>query len=200
LIAVKACVGQGNSKVGKIPTFSLPSRLTCPGASAWCIEHCYARRFERLRPFCRAGYSRNLVLTWDAERFVSTMLAEIPPDLTCFRIHVSGDMYDQSYIDNWERICLQRPRVQFCAYTRAWGVPGLRPALESLKQLRNVALFASTDITMSLPPEGWRAAFIEGDPRASGLKCSEQNGRSESCLECRYCFMSDAGNVVFRAH
>ena len=53
-IVVKACLGRGNSKVGNIPTFSLPSRLTCPGASAWCIEHCYARRFERLRPFCRS--------------------------------------------------------------------------------------------------------------------------------------------------
>jgi len=196
----QVCVGTGNSKLGYIPTFSLPSRLTCPGASAWCIKHCYARRFERLRPFCRMGYSRNLVLTWDTDRFVGTMLARIPPELPFFRIHVSGDMYDQEYIEHWERICRQRPRVHFCAYTRSWVLPELRPALESLKQLSNVSLFASTDMTMSLPPEGWRAAFIEDDPRASGLECREQNGRSDSCLNCRYCFAPNAGNVVFRVH
>ena len=200
MIVLKACVGRGNSKVGKVPTFSLPSRFTCPGASAWCIQHCYARRFERLRAFCRLGYSRNLVLTWDAERFISTMLKEIPPDLPCFRIHVSGDFYGAEYALSWERICIERPGVHFWAYTRSWVVPELQPALEELRRIPNVALFASTDSTMPPPPEGWRAAFVEGDSRANGIKCREQNGHSDSCLSCRYCFMPNAGNVVFRVH
>lgn len=200
MIVLRACVGAGNRKVGRIPTFSLPSRLTCPGASTWCIQHCYARRFERLRTLCRLGYSRNLVLTWDTERFVSTMLAQIPPDLSCFRIHVCGDIYDREYSKSWERICLQRPGVQFCAYTRSWARPELRPALEDLRRLPNVHILASTDRTMPMPPEDWRVAFIEDDARASGLKCSEQNGRSDSCLECRYCFTAGAGHVVFRVH
>ena len=197
---VQVCVGKGNSKVGRIPTFSLPSRFTCPGASPWCIQHCYARRFERLRSFCRLGYSRNLVLTWDVERFVSTMLMKIPPDLPCFRIHVSGDLYSHEYIEGWESICLQRPGVRFWAYTRSWVVPELRPALEGLKCLRNVALFASTDSTMPLPPEDWRVAFIESDPRATGIECREQSGLSDSCLSCRYCIAPNAGHVVFRVH
>ena len=199
-IVLKVCVGHGNSKVGNIPTFSLPSRLTCPGASPWCIEHCYARRIEQLRTLCRAGYSRNLVLTWDAERFISTMLKAIPPDLPCFRIHVCGDIYDREYSNSWQRICLQRPRVQFFAYTRSWAVAELRPALEELRRLTNVQILASTDRTMPMPPEDWRVAFIEDDPRASGLKCSEQNGRSDSCLSCQYCFTPGAGHVVFRIH
>lgn len=200
MIAVKACVGKGNSKVGRIPTFSLPSRLTCPGASAWCIKHCYARRFERLRTLCRLGYSRNLVLTWDVERFISTMLKEIPPGLPCFRIHVSGDFYSPEYCQAWHNICLERPLVRFWAYTRSWVVPELWPALDELKRLNNLVLFASTDSTMPPPLIGWRAAFVEDDPRASGIKCREQNGLSDSCLSCRYCFMPGAGNVVFRVH
>jgi len=199
-ILVKACVGKGNSKVGNIPTFSLPSRLTCPGASAWCIEHCYALRIERLRPYCRSGYSHNLVLTWDTERFISTMLKAIPPDLPCFRIHVCGDLYGESYCQGWARVCLQRPRVRFWAYTRSWVVPELRPALEEMRLVENLVLFASTDPSMPLPPQGWRAAFIENDPRAEGIECREQSGYSDSCLSCRYCFMPGAGNVVFRVH
>jgi len=61
-------------------------------------------------------------------------------------------------------------------------------------------LFASTDITMPLPPEDWRVAFVESDPRATGIECREQNGLSDSCLNCRYCFAPNAGNVVFRVH
>ena len=197
---VQACIGKANSKVGPIPTFSLPSRLTCPGASTWCIEHCYARRFELLRPFCRAGYSRNLVLTWDTERFISTMLEAIPPDLPCFRIHVCGDLYGSEYIKSWLSICFQRPAINFCAFTRAWIVPELRPALEELRQLPNIQLIASTDYTMPMPPDDWRVAFIEDDARATGIECREQNGYSDSCLSCRYCFMPGAGNVVFRVH
>ena len=197
---VQVCIGRGNSKVGEIPTFSLPSRFTCPGASAWCIKHCYARRFERLRALCRMGYSRNLVLTWDTDRFVSTMLAQIPPDVPCFRIHVSGDYYDTTYIESWRKICLGRPLVRFWAYTRSWASPTLQPALEALRRLPNFCLFASTDVTMPPPPEGWRVAFVEGDPRATGIKCREQNGLSDSCLTCRYCFASNAGHVVFRVH
>ena len=197
---VQACIGMGNTKVGNIPTFSLPSRLTCPGASAWCIEHCYARRFERLRTFCRLGYSRNLVLTWDTERFIGAMLKAIPEDLPCFRIHVCGDLYSAEYARTWESICLQRPSVRFWAYTRAWVVPELRPALEELRQLSNVQVLASTDYTMPLPPEDWRVAFIEDDERASGIECREQNGLSDSCLNCRYCFAANAGHVVFRVH
>ena len=35
-------LGEGNAKVGDVYTFSLPSHATCPGASPWCLEHCYA--------------------------------------------------------------------------------------------------------------------------------------------------------------
>ena len=56
-------LGNGNMKIGAVPTFSLPARLTCPGASPWCLSHCYALRVERLRPSCRMAYARNLLLT-----------------------------------------------------------------------------------------------------------------------------------------
>jgi len=56
-------LGNGNTKIGAVPTFSLPARLTCPGASPWCLNHCYALRVERLWPSCRVAYARNLLLT-----------------------------------------------------------------------------------------------------------------------------------------
>jgi len=199
-LAVPLCLGIGNNKVGRVWTFSLPSFVTCPGASSWCRQHCYAWRFERLRPNCHRAYLRNLALSLEPERFVSHVLDSLPEDAALVRVHVGGDYYSPEYCQAWYRICEARPETQFWAYTRSYAVATLRPALEQLRALPNLAMFASVDPDMPAPPEGWRLAFIETDPRASGLRCRHQHGQAESCLECGYCFRPDGGNVVFKVH
>lgn len=88
-------LGEGNAKVGDVFTFSLPSRATCPGASKWCLKHCYAYRFERMRPACKRAYQRNLVLAQRPDEFVRVVTGVMPRILSCMRIHVSGDFYDR---------------------------------------------------------------------------------------------------------
>ena len=193
-------LGDGNAKVGPIPTFSLPSRFTCPGSSPWCLKHCYAWRFERIWPNCRLAYARNLVLSWSSRRFVKAMLRRIPEDLPALRIHVSGDFYSRAYADAWYSIMRKRPRTQFWAYSRSWNVSSLLPALERLCTLPNCELFASVDPGMPDPPSGWRVAYLEIDPRANGLPCLHQYGGAASCFDCRYCLRPGKGNVVFKVH
>ena len=200
MITNEPSLGRGNIKVGPIPTFSLPSRFSCPGATPWCLDHCYALRFERIWPNCRTAYSRNLVLTWNTRRFVRDMLRKIPQDLPHFRIHVSGDFYSKAYSHGWKRIAQMRPHTQFWAYTRSWMIPELQPALEELRALRNVHMFASVDPDMPDPPTSWRKAYLDIDPRADGLACLHQDGKAENCHECGYCFRAGTGNVVFKVH
>jgi hypothetical protein len=200
MIILEPVIGRGNVKVGPISTFSLPSRFSCPGASPWCIKHCYAARFERLWPNCRQAYSRNLVLSWIAPRFVRAMLRYIPRDLPYLRIHVSGDFQSGAYADSWLQIAQKRPHCQFFAYTRSWNVASILPALERLRALGNAHLFASVDPDMPDPPPGWRVAYLDIDPRANGVPCLHQQGQAESCHECRYCFRPGKGNVVFTVH
>ena len=194
------CIGKGNIKLGSALTFSLPSRLTCPGASPWCLRRCYAFRYERLRPSCLDAYGRNLSLSLDADRFTETMVGTLPRGLRGLRIHVSGDFYSALYTNTWIRICQARPEIVFWSYTRSWSLEAIQPSLEVLRHLSNVRLFASTDSTMPLPPVGWRTAFIEEDPRAQGMPCKKQQGHVESCLTCGYCLFSDTGHVVFKVH
>ena len=85
-------LGQGNAKAGEVFTFSLPSHASCPGASPWCLEHCYPHRYERLRPVCLRAYQRNLVLTQRAEEFVRTMIGVLPRILPCVRLRVSANL------------------------------------------------------------------------------------------------------------
>lgn len=197
---VPLCLALGNNKVGRVWTFSQPSVITCPGASIWCQEHCYARRLERFRVNCRQAYLRNLALSHEPSKLVEKVLTTLPEDAQHMRIHVGGDFYEVQYVRAWLTICQARPDTQFWAYTRSWNVPELLPGLERLRALPNVELFGSTDRNMSLPPNGWRAAFIEGDFRASGLVCPHQQGLLPSCLACGYCLRPRQGNVVFKTH
>ena len=199
-LEIPICLPVGNIKVGKVYTFSLPSFVTCPGASTWCRSHCYAARIERLRPHSRRAYARNLALSLDPGRFTARLLDSLPEDARLLRIHVGGDFHSKEYAESWIDVCKARPRTTFWSYTRSWNVKTLLPILEKLRLVPNVQLFASVDADMPLPPEDWRIAFLAIDPRATGILCRHQQGEVESCLECGYCFRKADGNVVFKVH
>ena len=193
-------LGEGNMKVGEVFTFSLPSKTTCPGATAWCLTHCYAWRYEQIRPACQKAYQSNLALATDTERFQRTMIGVLPRIMPSFRLHVSGDFFNADYCSAWFEICKAFPQTRFWGYTRSWAAAELREALKRLRDLPNMQLFASVDPTMPLPPEGWRVAFVLTDPRARGMLCNSQAGEENSCLACGYCFERDKGNVIFKVH
>lgn len=195
------CVGTGNKKVGaRVPTFSLPSKITCPGKSTWCVQHCYADRLERLRPNIRTAYERNLDICRYPVLLVNFILNRLTTDSPWFRIHPSGDFFDVGYINAWQEIVASRPDIQFWSYTRSWAVPELLGPLEELKSLPNMHLYASTDTSMPLPTENWPIAFIEHDARATGTPCQYRFGNAASCLECGYCLQNDNRNVIFKQH
>ena len=193
-------LGEGNAKVGEVFTFSLPSKITCPGASAWCLERCYAHRYEQRRPICRKAYENNLARAQDTRKFTETMIGILPRIMTSFRIHVSGDLYSREYTESWIQICEAFPNTRFWAYTRSWAVEALRGPLERLRDTRNMQLFASTDPGMPLPSKGWRVAFVNTDSRANGVYCDTQLQEKGNCQTCGYCVSRTSGNVVFRAH
>lgn len=193
-------LGEGNMKVGDVFTFSLPSKTTCPGASIWCLKHCYAHRYEQFRPGCRKAYGENLALTQDPKEFVRTMTGILPRIMPAFRIHVSGDFYSAPYAEAWTEICRAFPQTLFWGYTRSWQVPELQGPLHGLRNLANVQIFASVDPDMPLPPEGWRRAFVLSDSRARGMLCAFQTEEQRQCLVCGYCLKRRRGDVIFKVH
>ena len=120
---------------------------TCPGSTPECERICYAKRIAG--PV--ADLYRINSLSWD--------VPPIPEDAKILRIHVSGDFDSVAYINNWIARLKERPDVTVWAYTRSWRVVGLLPALETLRVLPNVQLFASMDSSHTdVPPTGWRRA------------------------------------------
>ena len=217
--------GRGNRKLGDVYTYSrLPGRPcrpplgsdrptlsvgTCPGATPECLSICYAARVVAEDGMVAQVWTDN---SGDA------VPANLPYDCTLFRLHVSGDFDTENYILGWHDVLAHHDRVTAWAYTRSWRVPELLPALEKLRALPNVQLFASMDAsTVELPPVGWRRAWIDGDARADTrgvpetrnrhtfdnqrtLVCPEQTGHKPTCQACRYCFDGRRGDVTFLQH
>lgn len=51
-------ISSGNSKLGKIPSVSLPAGATCR-SDCECSRKCYAKKLERLRKTVREAYQHN---------------------------------------------------------------------------------------------------------------------------------------------
>lgn len=182
---------------------------TCPGATPECQAICYAAR-----PVAERGPVARM---WRANSITDDVPEELPPGCTLLRLHISGDFSSVRYIDGWQQLLARHPEVRVWAYTRSWRVPALLPALERLRALPNVQMFASMDVsTTEIPPAGWRRAWIDGDPRqhetqlsdqnritfdgAPSLVCPEETGRKPNCEACRYCFDGRRGDVTFLKH
>lgn len=90
-------ISNGNSKLGVIPSVSLPACTTC-NPSAPCFKTCYARRLEARRASVRDSYAHNLdVLVADPRAYwLQVRAAAVMARF--FRFHVSGDMPNAEYL------------------------------------------------------------------------------------------------------
>lgn len=207
--------GIGNLKIGlNVYTYSrLPGRDggTCPGSTPECEAVCYAKRVV-----AEAGIVSSV---WALNSQTEDAPESLPDGCRLLRLHISGDFTSVPYINGWTELLARHPDVTVWAYTRSWRVPSLLPALERLRALPNVQMFASMDeTTPELPPTGWRRAWIDGDTRAQRdpvldqytsrvtfdgtrtLVCPEQTGLKADCATCRYCFDGQRGDVTFLKH
>lgn len=193
---------------------------TCPGSTPECERICYAARVTEEMGDVASMWLRNTM---------TDAVPPIPEEAKILRFHVSGDFNSVTYVSNWITRISARPDVQVWGYTRSWRVPELLQHLENLRALPNVQLFASMDkSTPEMPPDGWRRAWIDGDPRAGEvykilahtdkaamfkhfevqdtgdhvktLICPEETFAAKDCQECGFCFAGPRNDVTFLEH
>ena len=201
-------ISPNNTKLGKIPSFSLPAITSCPGRTTWCSTLCYADKISRIYKNAAKSYQTNYTAAQYKQNFVQHMNTEIlklyNKGIKVFRMHVSGDFYDVKYIHNWVSIANANPNMMFYGYTRSWSIPNMLSHLEALRGLHNVILFASTDdTTVGNVPAGWREAYA-GSVKPNGKKmvtCLEQAGKVATCDKCKICFNTKSNlNIHFKPH
>lgn len=111
-------ISPGNSKLGAIPSVSLPSVVTCRACA--CQRKCYARKLERLRPTVANSYKNNLeVLREEPDTYWREVEAAIMTS-RFFRFHVSGDIPDANYLTNMVKIATRQRHCEILCFTKKY--------------------------------------------------------------------------------
>lgn len=112
-------ISPGNSKLGSIPSVSLPAGTTCR-TDCECYKKCYAQKLERMRPSVKNAYKHNLDLLQQSpgiywrEVEASIMMSRF------FRFHVSGDIPDEYYLSRMVEIARRNPHCEILCFTKKY--------------------------------------------------------------------------------
>lgn len=114
-------ISKGNSKMGAIPSVSLPACITC-NPNAPCFKLCYAAKITRLYKTVKTAYENNLhilntnpVLYWEGVKKGAQMARY-------FRYHVSGDIPNIEYFYNMVNLARDLPNTNFLAFTKQYYI------------------------------------------------------------------------------
>ena len=114
-------ISAGNSKLGSIPSVSLPAIFTCR-SDCDCYKKCYATKLEKMRPSVRNAYQHNLKLLKESPEIywreveASIMMSRF------FRFHVSGDIPDEKYFNNMIHIAERNPHCEILCFTKKYEI------------------------------------------------------------------------------
>ncbi|QFG10459.1 hypothetical protein KIV65_gp08 [Mycobacterium phage Anthony] len=203
--------------------FGLPSgrQFSCPEATDFCGQICYAGKLEKIYK----GVSAVLLRNWEALKdagledttiLLEEMIAAFVKDCDkrgarkIFRIHWDGDFFSGTYVAAWSRVIKANPEVQFWAYTR---VATAATFLHAQKH-DNLSLYFSSDednvtVARALADKGIRIAhvaktFDQGKAEFSdAVRCPENNkaialisDKGSACARCGLC-VDGRRNVLF---
>lgn len=121
---LKVSISAKNSKMGPIPSVSLPPVITCKhwetcknAKGKFC---CYAMRMykNKARGSIRAAWDRNFeILNTDRDSYFCQIKAAAMVT-RFFRWHVSGDIVDIDYLDRMVKIARELKNTEFLAFTK----------------------------------------------------------------------------------
>lgn len=114
-------ISSGNSKMGAIPSVSLPAGVTCR-QDCECSKKCYAKRLERMRPSVHQAYQHNYdLLTHDSDTYWREVEASIMMS-RFLRFHVSGDIPDTAYFEHMVDIARTNTHCEILCFTKKYDI------------------------------------------------------------------------------
>ena len=196
-------ISKGNIKTGAIPSFSLPSGITCSKeACATCYkENCYAQKLERLRKTVRNAWSENYQVATTDLPFLESYLDKFfskPNAPRLFRIHVGGDFFSWDYFCMWIRIAVAHPQTRFLAFTKQTDI--IRPTVFGALP-KNFALVLSAWPGVPLDEELRKRLPVAWVDDGKETRIPEDAIRCPgNCETCTSCWALDGKDVVFKKH
>ena len=117
-------ISKGNSKMGAIPSVSLPACITC-NPDAPCFKLCYAAKITRLYKTVKTAYENNLNILKENPIEYWQQVKQAARMARYFRYHVSGDIPDLEYFNNMVVLAQELPHTQFLAFTQQFDIVNL---------------------------------------------------------------------------
>ncbi len=172
-------ISDRNSKMGRIPSVSLPPVLSCPPGVP-CGEDCLAcHRRYKTRPV-KAALARNWeVCQTDRQLYFNALegfLAFKGPEF--FRFHVAGDIPDQAYLRRMYRLARRFFKTKFLVFTKNHGLNfGSRPSNMAVL----LSMWPEWGDTRKRMPRAWLNVPEETRMPSDVMHCS---GACDSCGLC----------------
>ena len=117
----KLSISPGNSKMGAIPSVSLPPIITCP-KNCPCAKKCYANKLCRIYPSVKKAYQNNYEILLKNDLEYWQQVRKAVKTTKYFRYHVSGDIPDAHYF-NWMVTTAEfEPDTMFLAFTKKYDI------------------------------------------------------------------------------
>ena len=114
-------ISKGNSKMGAIPSVSLPACITC-NPNAPCFKLCYAAKITRLYKTVKTAYENNLnILNTDPDSYWE-QVKQGAQMARYFRFHVSGDIPNGAYFMEMINLANELPGTMFLAFTKQYNI------------------------------------------------------------------------------
>ena len=114
-------ISKGNSKMGAIPSVSLPACITC-NPNAPCFKLCYAAKITRLYKTVKTAYENNLTILKENPALYWDQVKNGAKMARYFRYHVSGDIPDLTYFNNMVVLAQELPHTSFLAFTKQYKI------------------------------------------------------------------------------
>ena len=118
---LKVSISNGNSKMGAIPSVSLPPCTTC-NPKAPCFKKCYAVKLQRRYNTVKSAYERNLDILETSPGAYWAQVKGAAMTARFFRFHVSGDIPTLDYFKNMVALATECPHTNFLAFTKQYPI------------------------------------------------------------------------------
>jgi hypothetical protein len=227
-------INAGNLNTSKLKSSSI-SKISSIGNNAFSLlagpnfscgnnvtdacKNCYAMKNRHHFPNVQKVLASNWVAMKKFNRYnahrqaVNSILQIIPKNAKIFRIHESGEMFSQWYLNIWTKVIRSRRDVKFWAYTRNFHLN-----YQYILRQPNFNLLASTDKYNIKEAEKFIKRYISGSiKKAYGpvenehevdkdtFVCPATNGRLNgdgACERCMLCVVKNRTNknVAFIKH
>lgn len=118
---MKVSISNGNAKMGKIPSVSLPPVITCP-RGAPCAKKCYAKRLYNRYPSVKKAYNNNLKIYNENPLEYFKQVDEAVKMSRFFRFHVSGDIPNGYYFSCMADLARNNRHCDILAFTKQYQI------------------------------------------------------------------------------